>query len=241
MKRQGVFISYSKKDSKWLEHLRPHLSYLEQDYNFSIWEDTKIAVGSDWRDEIKTAIRSAKVAILMISANFLSSNFIKEEELPDLLAAAEHDGAIIFPLIISPCMFMDIKSISKFQTINSPSEPLINMKKGDREALFHKVTKEVKQVLSSDSNTKTPLQDLKLSFYNVIVLKILFNIKNDYGLSITDIVKLSKSKSRKDVVSTLQKLETMQAIQKIKQGKNAYFKITNTGKVWIESYKDILS
>lgn len=249
MKRQGVFISYSKKDSKWLEYLRPHLSYLEQDFNFSIWEDSKIAIGSDWQDEIRIAIGTAKVAILMISANFLSSNFIKEEELPALLRAAENDGAIIFPIIISPCMFSDIKSISKFQTVNSPSNPLINMKKGEREGLFHKVTKEVKRVLSSEfkkslkskSKIKSPLSDLKLSFCKVVVLNTFYKTNSKNGLSITDVVKLSKAERRKDIVMIIQELDKLNAIKKIKLEKNVYFKLTDTGKGLIELYKERLS
>lgn len=247
MKRHGVFISYSKKDSKWLDSLRPHLSYLEQDYNFSIWEDSKIAVGSDWRNEIKIAINSAKVAILMISANFLCSDFIKKEELPNLLAAAENEGTIIFPIIISPCMFSDIDSISKFQTINSTSEPLINMNEGDRETLFHNLTKEVKQVLSSEIKTtirKTkkvnPLYELKMSFFKVIVLKA---FENDFekGLSISEIVKLSKAEKRKDIIKILQEFEKLNVIERIKLEKKVYFKLSNTGNAIIEAFKERLS
>lgn len=245
MERQGVFISYSKKDSKWLKHLKPHLNYLEQDYEFSIWEDSKIAVGANWREEIQTALNSAKVAILMISANFLSSNFIKEEELPSLLMAARNEGALIFPIIVSPCMFHDIDSISKFQTINSPSEPLISMNKANREALFHKVTKEIKQVLSSSPNkgkkpkrvkVNNPLDVYKLSFRRIHILKTFIDKKEEIGLSITQVREFSNINNRKDVVFVIQEMVKLKIIQKIDVGKNAFFRVTKIGETLLESY-----
>ena len=112
--RTTVFVSYSHQDSKWLEKLQIHLKPLERDYGFDIWDDTKIKPGSKWRQKIKEAIDSAKIGICLVSADFLASNFVKENELPPLLAAAEQDGAIILSIILSPCMFEETYGLSQF-------------------------------------------------------------------------------------------------------------------------------
>ncbi len=241
MKRHGVFISYSKKDAKWLEYLRTHLSFLEREYQFTIWEDSKIEVGADWRDEIKNAISSTKVAILMVSANFISSDFINNEELPALLKAAEEEGAYIFPIIISHCMFSDIDAISKFQTINPPSEPLIIMNEGQRDALFVKVTREVKRVLSSNIaepnkiNKGVPnLEELKLSYNRVNIMNIFF--KNNIGLSIKDIIALSNIEKRKDVVRVLHELEALELLSKIKVDNLTHYILTELGCEFIQEH-----
>lgn len=146
--RANVFISYSHSDSEWLQRLRVHLTPIGHDYEFIIWDDTKIKPGSKWNEEIENALKSAKIAILLISADFLASNFINTRELPHLLEAASNDGAIILPVIISPSSYHRIPALSQFQSINTPSRPMINLTKGEQEDLFVKITECVENALT---------------------------------------------------------------------------------------------
>ncbi|MBP2831935.1 toll/interleukin-1 receptor domain-containing protein [Aquimarina sp. U1-2] len=240
MKRDGVFISYSKKDVKWLNDLRVHLRYLEREYQFTIWEDSKIETGADWRVEINKAINTTKVAILLVSANFISSDFIANEELPALLSAARDEGAHIFPIIVSHCMFHDIEAISKFQAINSPSEPLIIMNEGQRDALYVKVTQEIKRVLSSSTILPSrhghtiSLDELRTSFHRVMIMNIFFENHHDNGLSIKKIFTLSKAKKRKDVIRVIHELESLELISKTKRENLSYYTLTANGYHFVE-------
>ena len=78
-----AFVSYSHKDSIWLEELRPHLGSLAREKGFasSFWDDTKIKAGTGWQVEIYDALNAAKVAILLISKHFLESDFITTNEI----------------------------------------------------------------------------------------------------------------------------------------------------------------
>src|SRR4051794_4914264 len=95
-----IFISYSHCDSTWLERLQVHLKPLEKEGFFDIWDDTRISTGQNWSVEIKKAIESSQVAVLLISADFLASDYIISEELPCLLAAAQTQGLIVMPVIL---------------------------------------------------------------------------------------------------------------------------------------------
>lgn len=147
-KRKHVFISYSRKDAKWLERLRVHLRPLEREHRIEIWDDTNIVPGSKWRDEIKKALALTKIAILLVSADFLASDFITTDELPPLLAAAEQDGAIILPVILSPSRFQRT-TLAAFHAVNNPAKPMITMNKGEQEAVLVKVAELVESAFDS--------------------------------------------------------------------------------------------
>jgi hypothetical protein len=147
LNRTKVFISYSHEDEDWLKRLRVHLRPLEREYDIEIWDDKKIKAGSRWREEIESAVSSARVAVLLISASFLASDFITTDELPPLLDAAEKEGATILPVIISASRFLRTSNLSQFQAVNSPSAPLIDLPKGEQEAILEKVTEAIEASL----------------------------------------------------------------------------------------------
>jgi hypothetical protein len=145
--RNRVFISYSHKDREWLEQLRPHLKPLERS-GALIWDDTRLKPGIAWQKEIETALASTRVGILLVSADFLASDFIIGNELPPLLEAAQKDGAVILSLILRPCGFVRNKSLAQFQAVNDPGTPLVQMRSAGREKIFDKVAQEVERALA---------------------------------------------------------------------------------------------
>jgi hypothetical protein len=142
---ETVFISYSHKDRRWLDKLRPQLEALAQDLKIDVWDDTRIEPGRDWGKEIQSAIDRAKAAVLLISSDFLASGFIDRVELPALLSKAEQQGCLILPLILRPCLFPDIHSLQRFQAVNSPGRPLARMKLAAAEEYLAKTAKAVSE------------------------------------------------------------------------------------------------
>ena len=143
---KSVFISYSHKDTEFLNRLLIHLQPLAENGLIDFWADTKIKAGDNWRDEIEKALKRARIAILLISADFLASEFITKNELPPLLGKAEVEGTRIIPVIVKPCRFSRDKNLSKFQAINSPSSPLILLSEGDRENIYDQVSEAVENL-----------------------------------------------------------------------------------------------
>ena len=113
--RTKVFISYSHEDKLTLERLQVHLKPLEREGLVDRWDDTRIRTGQRWKEEIEKALASAKVAVLIISADFLASDFIHSDELPRLLAAEEEEGLVVMPVILSPSRFSRTPSLSNFR------------------------------------------------------------------------------------------------------------------------------
>jgi hypothetical protein len=139
-KRKQIFISYAHEDVDFLKRLQVHLAPYQRNNRITInvWDDTKITPGSNWRSEIEEAIASTKVAVVLVSADFLASRFIAEYELPSLLEAAKTDNTVIIPVIVSPSAF-EQSELSQFQAINSPDEPLSKMTRHESEELWTQV------------------------------------------------------------------------------------------------------
>jgi hypothetical protein len=139
--RTKVFISYSHSDREWLTRLQTHLKTLENEgIDVDVWDDTRIKAGDKWKQEIKKALDKAKIAVLLISTDFLASDFIVKNELPPLLKASKQNGAVILPLILKPSRFTRHKELSEFQAVNDPARPLIKLAEAEQEEILVKLT-----------------------------------------------------------------------------------------------------
>ena len=134
-----IFISYSHRNKDILARLQVHLNpIVAWRKDVEIWDDTKITVGSKWQPAIAQAIDKCDVAILIVSADFIASEFIARNELPPLLKSAQDRGTLILPIIAAPSLFSYHPDLAQFQAINDPSKPLIRCRRGPRRRFSRK-------------------------------------------------------------------------------------------------------
>jgi hypothetical protein len=149
-----VFISYSHKDKKpfldeFLEHLKPFVRT-----GISVWSDKQIAPGSQWFPEIKNALASTKVAVLMVSPAFLASDFIHDHELGPVLKLAEQGGVRIIWIPIRACAYQ-ITPLKDYQAVLPPEKPLAEMK-AERDRAWVKICESIAHALSSGPSVQVP-------------------------------------------------------------------------------------
>ena len=145
--RKKVFVSYSHKDTAWLEKVQTHLKVLGHlGIEVNLWDDTQIKAGNKWRDEIEHALAETKVAILLVSTDFLASDFIAKDELPPLLKAVENDVATVLPVILKPSLFNQTK-LAEFQAVNDPSKPLSALSEAEQDKVLVKLAEMIIELI----------------------------------------------------------------------------------------------
>lgn len=145
--KHSIFISYSHADEVWLKKLLTHLKSLKKYYGIEEWEDKHLRTSDKWEEEITKALNKATFAILLVSADFLASDFIDNNELQPLLKNAENKGTKIMPLIVSPCATFVECGLSVYQAANDPKRTLIEMNEGEVQRTLAKLVEDIKSFI----------------------------------------------------------------------------------------------
>jgi NB-ARC domain/TIR domain len=139
--RDLVFISYSHHDRDWLDRLLVFLK-LFAGPNFKVWADRHIRVGEEWRRDITGVLAQSCVGVLLVSSDFLASDFIRNEELPPLLEGAKAGAISLFPIPISASNYK-ATPLTHYQFAHPPNRPLDIMPRPRRNAALVEIAEKI--------------------------------------------------------------------------------------------------
>lgn len=139
-----VFFSYSHKDEKLRQQLDAHLAAMRRSGLIESWSDRKIMPGSGWRDEITEALESADVVLLLVSPNFIQSDFCFSVELGQALARYANGEALVIPIILRHCDWFGTP-LAGLQALPTDSRPITDW--SDRDKAFYDVTKGIRKAV----------------------------------------------------------------------------------------------
>jgi TIR domain-containing protein len=149
MSTPTVFICYSRDDHRLKGQVVKHLSVLGKQGLLDVWDDQRIGAGQDWFPEIRKAMERARVAILLISHNFLTSDFILREEVPNLLKRREEEGMRIVPVLLSDCDWPAVEWLAAMQIRPDPKVPLNSLSVPKVASELTKIVQEIRKLLAS--------------------------------------------------------------------------------------------
>ncbi len=118
-----MFISYAREDKDFVENLETHLHPLKTMGLVDTWIDSNLKPGEESNRLIEENLRSSDIILYMVSPNFLSSEYISNNERPWAEETRQRTGAIIVPVITRPC-FWEGQDFAKFNAI--PRHPDTN-------------------------------------------------------------------------------------------------------------------
>ncbi len=145
--RRTVFICYSQKDENLKKELLTHLGVLVYANLIEVWSDDRIDAGSGWKSEISEAINRAQVAILLISANFLTSEFIQKWEIPELLRRRDSGELVIYPVIARPCSWKSVTWLSQMQVRPKAGKPIWRSEGSEVDTDLAEITEEIANIV----------------------------------------------------------------------------------------------
>ncbi len=114
-----IFISYAHEDVEYKDAFRKEFPKLVlEKNNWDIWDDADIKAGAIWNDEIKNALDKAEVIVLLVSSDFLNSDFINNVELVHALEKQKQGVALVIPIILDKCDWKAYDVLPKIQAVN---------------------------------------------------------------------------------------------------------------------------
>ncbi len=98
----SIFFSYSHLDESLRDELAKHLKLLERQGAIATWHDRKITAGQEWANAIDHHLETAQIILLLVSVNFLASDYCYDLEMKRALERHETGAAKVIPIILKP-------------------------------------------------------------------------------------------------------------------------------------------
>jgi hypothetical protein len=144
-----VFISYSHKDERYVRQLETILAPLQRNNQITIWSDRRLSSGQEWRREIERALEDADIILLLVSPDFLASDFIQVQQLPRALERHQSGSATVVPIILRPADWQS-SSLRELEALPRNGRPVSQWQNLDQAWLD--VTQGLQRLISSQGS-----------------------------------------------------------------------------------------
>lgn len=171
-----VFISYSHKDNQALDRLHVHLASLRRQKLISQWYDRDILAGDVLDDEISTELERAELFLLLVSPDFIASDYCVERELERAIERHDEGSARVVPIIIEPCDWASMPRLRRLKAVPDDGKPVSEW--ANENTAFLNVAQEIRRVCEQDRPPPFRPQNNKSA--EVITSSARYRVKRDF-------------------------------------------------------------
>ncbi len=141
----SVFYSYSHKDKAYQGKLKTHLSVMRRQGFISEFSDQDILPGQVWSDEINKNLKTADVILLLVSPDFMESDYCYTVEMDYAIQRHDAGEAFIIPIILRPCEWKH-SPLGKFQALPLRGKPVVRWTPQDE--AFNDIAQGIRKVVT---------------------------------------------------------------------------------------------
>lgn len=252
-----IFISYSHKDEDLFEELRSHLSLLQRRGLIHTWHDRRIDPGADWQSEIDDHIYSSRIILLLISSDFIASDYCYDREMALAIERHEAGKARVVPIVVRPT---DCRGapFSKLQML--PKDALPISKWENRDEAFLDVVTRLSRILTDERDRwaqaesaggkspgsegdATPERDvfeqMRAALLRLGLLSLLDDRREDFTApDLTQICHKLEIRSRKSAWEALQYLLETGLVVRV-EGERALYRSSDRGRNILERLRSV--
>ncbi|NUQ26327.1 MAG: TIR domain-containing protein [Saprospiraceae bacterium] len=174
----NLFFIYSRKDAELRKRLEIHLHSLKRKNYINLWHDGEIIPGQDWQKQISIALSKADIILILVSVDFIASDYCYEIEMTKALERHKLGEVVIVPIILKDCDWHDTP-IGELQALPSNGDPIIGGNWKDPESGFRDTVVRLKQLIEERIRNKETIR--KQSLQTITNLELMCNelkIKN---------------------------------------------------------------
>ncbi|MBA2396549.1 MAG: toll/interleukin-1 receptor domain-containing protein [Ktedonobacteraceae bacterium] len=125
-----LFLSYAHEDEELLNRLVVHLSGLKRQGVIKTWYDRQIFAGKEWAKVLDTRLEQASVILLLVSPDFLASDYCYEIEVKRALERHDAKEAIVMPIVLRPCDWSHTP-LARLQVLPQDGRPITKWENRD--------------------------------------------------------------------------------------------------------------
>lgn len=146
MKPVKVFISYAHEDEPYKDKLMTSLANLKRQGFVSAWEDRQIPAGGEWDKHIKTELNEADIILLLISMDFIASEYCFDVEVTRAIERHNdpNDNARVVPIIVRHADWQDT-AFAALQALPKGARPISTW--DDKDAAYLDIVNQLKSLI----------------------------------------------------------------------------------------------
>src|SRR5262245_21596067 len=190
-----LFYSYAHSDHLLCIELQKHLMALKRSGLISDWYDRRIEPGSEWSVEIKEAMERAYIILLLVSADFLASNYINDIEVPFALKRLETDDIKVIPVLLRKCDWSGL-SFAHLQALPTGDVPVMSWEKQDE--AFADIARSLRELLYNQR--KPPIAVTRVTQERILDAAIAKFIVLDEPTDLVSMIRTTDSEGLKAIL-----------------------------------------